>query len=179
MDFGKELHYHTPKTWLEDEENFCNQLKDTTLWGSVCFKTVALNNFISICISHFKVPLLNVLDINHTKNASLVRFRGMVQDMYDPEYYYEKYEVVNSETKTKSLKNGKYTDTAQWEVWSSSDNVFFFIIVFVFFLKAYEQFNAHSDSNLLSERNTFVVVSAPGKNAWVENVCLKKLLNAK
>lgn len=36
--------------------------------------------------------------------------------MYDPEYYYEKYEIVNMETKERTLKNGKYMDTGHWTV---------------------------------------------------------------
>lgn len=39
-----------------------------------------------------------------------------MQDMYDPEYYYEKYEVVNTETNLKMAKSGKYRDTARCEV---------------------------------------------------------------
>lgn len=40
----------------------------------------------------------------------------MIQDMYDPEYYYEKYEVFHKETKEKRVKNGKFADTAKWDV---------------------------------------------------------------
>lgn len=40
----------------------------------------------------------------------------MIQDMYDPEYYYEQYQIVHTETKEKQVKSGKYLDTAQWNV---------------------------------------------------------------
>lgn len=40
----------------------------------------------------------------------------MIQDMYNPEYYFEQYEVMNSETKEKYMKNGKYIDTAYCKV---------------------------------------------------------------
>lgn len=67
-------------------------------------------------ILHCQIPLLNVADTQYLKEGSLVRFRGMVQDMYDPEYYYEKYEVVNVDTNVRSARNGKYYDTAHWKV---------------------------------------------------------------
>lgn len=46
----------------------------------------------------------------------MVRFRGMIQDMYNPEYYYEKYEVVNEVTKDYELKSGKYKDITDCKV---------------------------------------------------------------
>lgn len=40
----------------------------------------------------------------------------MVQDMHNPEYYFEKYEVENEETKEKRIKCGKYRDTTDLSV---------------------------------------------------------------
>lgn len=40
----------------------------------------------------------------------------MIQDMYDPEYYYQKYSVVHKESTIRTVKKGKYLDTAFCEV---------------------------------------------------------------
>lgn len=54
------------------------------------------------------IPLLNHGSIYYP-DKSLVRFRGMIQDMYNPEIYLETYETVDAEGGTK-LCNGKYKD---------------------------------------------------------------------
>lgn len=100
----------------------------------------------------------------------------MVQDMYDPEYYYEKYEIINTETQKKTLKNGKYSDTAQWEVSILAPVLLVLINCFFNDLQGQEEFNTHSTNSVLGERHTFVVITAPGKNTWVERVCFKKIL---
>lgn len=41
----------------------------------------------------------------------------MVQDMYNPEFYLEKFEVTNEITKTTSVQNGKYIDVTDLQVW--------------------------------------------------------------
>lgn len=40
----------------------------------------------------------------------------MVQDMFNIEYYYEKYEVVDEVSLERCLKNGKYVDITQCKV---------------------------------------------------------------
>lgn len=63
-----------------------------------------------------KIPLLNVQNPQDLQVNKLVRFKGMIQDMFNPEYYYETYEVVNKETKEKHVLPGKYRDTAVCDV---------------------------------------------------------------
>lgn len=46
----------------------------------------------------------------------MVRFRGMVQDMHNPEFYFEQFEVFNTKTNEIKSKTGKYTDTANIQV---------------------------------------------------------------
>lgn len=36
----------------------------------------------------------------------------MVQDMHNPEFYFEKFEVYNTATNEVKVKSGKYCDTA-------------------------------------------------------------------
>lgn len=54
--------------------------------------------------------------MQHFKDRALIRFRGMVQDMYDPEYYFEKYEVIKKESKEGSMRSGKYMETLRLNV---------------------------------------------------------------
>lgn len=65
---------------------------------------------------YFQIPLLNANDLHRLKDQQLVRFCGMVQDMFNPEYYFEEYEVVNKTTNEKSMRKGKYQDTTYFEV---------------------------------------------------------------
>ncbi|XP_011874176.1 PREDICTED: mini-chromosome maintenance complex-binding protein isoform X2 [Vollenhovia emeryi] len=39
-----------------------------------------------------EIPLLNDTRLHDIRDKQLVRFRGMIQDMYNPEYYFKKYE---------------------------------------------------------------------------------------
>lgn len=50
-----------------------------------------------------KVPLITQKTIDSYPSGSLVRFRGMIQDMLDPEFYLGVYEEVNSTTGQKVL----------------------------------------------------------------------------
>lgn len=59
------------------------------------------------------VPLLNNLENYAAPNSSLVRFRGMIQDMLDPEFYLEKYSVRGpSGTR---MQDGRYRDTIVYQ----------------------------------------------------------------
>lgn len=56
-----------------------------------------------------KLPLLNNIGNYAVKDLTLVRFRGMIQDMLDPEFYLETYTLASGSTTR--LQNGKYRDT--------------------------------------------------------------------
>ncbi|XP_018566587.1 mini-chromosome maintenance complex-binding protein [Anoplophora glabripennis] len=118
----------TPEMWIEDEDNLSKLLEDHKVMD--------------------KIPLLNVNELHHLKDTTLVRFRGMVQDMHSPEYYLEKFEIINLTTSEKSVKSGKYHDGAV----SSED----------------ETIDFNSDKNVTAERETYVVISVPGINDWVQ-----------
>lgn len=60
-----------------------------------------------------EIPLLNNAPLHEFKDKQLVRFKGMIQDMHDPEYYLQQYEVKNNQTETFELKSGMYIDTAK------------------------------------------------------------------
>lgn len=78
----------------------------------------------------------------------MVRFRGMIQDMMDPELYLEKYEV--SHEAGSRIQNGKYRDTLM--------------------LKAGEKVNYDADNNVHGERRSVFVISVPGVNDWVHEI---------
>ncbi|XP_063702955.1 mini-chromosome maintenance complex-binding protein [Culicoides brevitarsis] len=97
-----------------------------------------------------QIPLMSHIDVDTSKLADcfLVRFRGMIQDMMDPELYLEKYQITNgAETR---IQNGKYRDTLV--------------------LKAGEKVNYDAEDNVHGERRSVFVVSVPGVNSWVHEV---------
>ncbi|KAJ8248413.1 hypothetical protein GJAV_G00241770 [Gymnothorax javanicus] len=60
-----------------------------------------------------KGPLLNDIPLHYLKPNSLVKFRCLVQDMFDPEFYTRTYEHLDPASKSKVLKFGKYKDIAE------------------------------------------------------------------
>lgn len=48
-----------------------------------------------------QVPSLNDVPLHYLKPNSLVKFRCLIQDMFDPEYYMGVYETVDPSTKAK------------------------------------------------------------------------------
>lgn len=95
-----------------------------------------------------EIPLLNNVQLHDITDKQLVRFRGMVQDMYDPEYFFKQYEVKNTKTGKSDVRCGMYTDAARC---LSDEEIFF-----------------NSNKNEHSERQTYIVMSIPGLNKWVK-----------
>lgn len=67
------------------------------------------------------IPLLNYAQLQQLPDGTLVRFRGMVQDMLDPEIYLERYEVRTAEGGVR-VQDGRYRDilvrkVSEWVVW--------------------------------------------------------------
>lgn len=62
-----------------------------------------------------KIPLLNTWkSFGQLHGMQLVRFRGLVQNMLDPEIYLESYQVKNGDAI--EMRNGKYRDTVNLQV---------------------------------------------------------------
>ncbi|XP_034129011.1 mini-chromosome maintenance complex-binding protein [Drosophila guanche] len=93
------------------------------------------------------IPLLNYTPLHKLKDQCLVRFRGMIQDMMDPEIYLECYEVKSTDG-NKRVQHGKYHDCLK--------------------LAAGEAIDYNADSNVHGERRTLFVVSVPGLNDWTK-----------
>ncbi|EDV31607.1 uncharacterized protein Dana_GF15437 [Drosophila ananassae] len=91
------------------------------------------------------IPLLNYTPLHKLKDQTLVRFRGMIQDMMDPEIYLERYEVKSSDG-SKRLQDGKFRDCLR--------------------LAPGEEIDYNAEGNVHGERRTLFVVSVPGLNDW-------------
>lgn len=52
-----------------------------------------------------QVPSLNDVPLHYLKPNSLVKFRCLIQDMFDPEFYMGVYETVDSSTKAKVFRS--------------------------------------------------------------------------
>ncbi|XP_039599629.1 mini-chromosome maintenance complex-binding protein isoform X2 [Polypterus senegalus] len=94
------------------------------------------------------VPSLNDVPLHYLKPNSLVKFRCMVQDMFDPEYYMGVYETVEPSTQARVLHIGKYRDVAECEPQHEVD--------------------LQSQNNITMERQTFYCVPVPGEAQWVK-----------
>lgn len=119
----------TPNIWMLNEEGWKDKLLKLPSWH--------------------KIPLINSYASHNLPDGSLVRFRGMIQDMHNPEFYFEQYEIYNSETNEVKLKSGKYTDTAN--------------------ILEHEKIN-YTENLKSSQRQTIVVVSMPGFNSWAQKI---------
>ncbi|XP_060728621.1 mini-chromosome maintenance complex-binding protein isoform X1 [Tachysurus vachellii] len=91
------------------------------------------------------VPSLNDVPLHYLKPNSLVKFRCMVQDMFDPEFFMGVYETVDPSTNTKVLRCGKYKDVTDCG-----------------------QVDFNSRKTVTSERQTFYCVPIPGESHWVK-----------
>ncbi|XP_061715583.1 mini-chromosome maintenance complex-binding protein [Cydia pomonella] len=119
----------TPDTWLANEQTWKENLLKLPNW--------------------YQIPLINSNASHNLPDGTLVRFRGMIQDMHNPEFYFEQFEVYNSETNEVRSKSGKYRDTA---------NIL-------------ENEKINYANNLQSgQRQTMVVVSMPGLNEWAQQL---------
>ncbi|XP_067644667.1 mini-chromosome maintenance complex-binding protein [Eurosta solidaginis] len=95
------------------------------------------------------IPLLNYTPLHELKDISIVRFRGMIQDMLDPEMYLERYEVLKKDENSARMQEGKYRDCVV--------------------LNEGEQVNHDAKANVHGERRTLFVLSIPGLNDWCQD----------
>ncbi|XP_033207989.1 mini-chromosome maintenance complex-binding protein isoform X2 [Belonocnema kinseyi] len=95
-----------------------------------------------------EIPCINSSSLDNFKDGQLVRFRGMVQDMFNPEYYFENYEVTDTRTGESSLRSGIYMDSAR--------------------CLPHENISLDSQRNKNSERQTYFIISVPGLNEWAK-----------
>ncbi|XP_078449396.1 mini-chromosome maintenance complex-binding protein [Lampetra fluviatilis] len=94
------------------------------------------------------VPSLNDVPLQQLKSGGVARFRCMVQDMFDPEFYLRVFEVLGPDAQTAVLRCGKYRDIAA--------------------CGPQQQVNLESPRNVTADRQTFYCVPVPGEAAWVK-----------
>ncbi|XP_045495918.1 mini-chromosome maintenance complex-binding protein [Colias croceus] len=128
-DFAYDFDTVTPEVWRANEENWKKKLLNLPNW--------------------YKIPLINCNASHNLSDGSLARFRGMVQDMHNPEFYFEEFEVFNTVTNEIKTKSGKYKDTA-----SILEN---------------EKIN-YTENLKSAQRQTMVAVTLPGLNDWAQNI---------
>ncbi|VVC94701.1 unnamed protein product [Leptidea sinapis] len=129
QDITHDFETVSPEIWRANEEKWKERLLKLQNWH--------------------KIPLINSNASHNLSDASLARFRGMVQDMHNPEFYFEEFEVFNSSTNEIQTKSGKFTDTA-----SILEN---------------EKIN-YTENLKSAQRQTMVVVSLPGLNEWAQRI---------
>lgn len=96
------------------------------------------------------VPSLNDVPLHYLKPGGLVRFRCMIQDMFDPEFYMGVYETVDTGTNARALHLGKYRDVAD--------------------CTPQQEVDFHSGRTVTLERQTFYCVPVPGESTWVKEM---------
>lgn len=97
-----------------------------------------------------RLPWVNETPLHHLRSNQVVRFRGMVQDMFDNEFYFDKYEVKDTKTGAVRLRPGRYRDIAECGVG--------------------EEIIMDSPRCEAGDRLTYYSVPVPGENQWVTDI---------
>jgi len=93
------------------------------------------------------IPSLNDVLNHELTDGQLVRFRSMVQDMFDPEFYLSQYQVRNLSTGEMRTVSGRYRDIAP--------------------CGPREELMTDTDKCQTGDRLAFYCVSLPGEAPWV------------
>jgi len=96
------------------------------------------------------LPSLNLTPNHELTDGQLVRFRGMVQDMFDPEIYMAEYETRNLATGVNQVVCGRYRDVLQNTMRT--------------------EILEDSPLNVLKDRGVVYCVSIPGESPWVTDI---------
>jgi len=111
-------------------------------------------------------------------DQQLVRFMGMIQDMQNPEIFFEHYEVQDNVSGQTTVKMGKYRDvpacgvsvglgeirlkklSIQMEIVESN--------IYTFFFQLNEVFVEDSSNSVKKERQLLYCISVPALTSWVK-----------
>jgi hypothetical protein len=99
-----------------------------------------------------QVPYLNKSSIGQIRNESLVRYRGLVQDIYNEEYYIGMYPKMNTSTGQTTMAVSKYRDYIN-DYNDGSDVAI----------------GLDSDECRLVSRQPILFVPIPGETPWVDS----------
>ncbi|KAK7079339.1 hypothetical protein SK128_013886 [Halocaridina rubra] len=101
-----------------------------------------------------KIPWVNETPLHHLRPNQLVRFRGMIQDMFDNEFYLDIYEVRDVKTGASRLRPGRYKDIAECGVG--------------------EEIITDSPQCQPGDRLNYYCIPLPGENEWVKEIYREK-----
>ncbi|XP_041370136.1 mini-chromosome maintenance complex-binding protein-like [Gigantopelta aegis] len=94
------------------------------------------------------IPSLNDQPLHNLRPNSVVKYRCMIQDMYDPEFYLGLYEVKDIKTQETHRLSGKYKDVADSQ--------------------SHQEIDVDSPANVTMDRQTLYCVPIPGESDWVK-----------
>jgi len=100
------------------------------------------------------IPSLNTVSLDELKSGALVRYRCMVQDVFDPQFCLGTYKIINEKTQKSRIECGAYRDFPS--------------------LKADENVDFESQENITVDRQGFYCVPVPGEAEWVKEGYKKK-----
>lgn len=119
----------TPKVWLENESEMRKSV--LSFWDAV--------------------PLIDITNIKNLPDQRLVRFRGMVQDTLNPEYYLKLYEVYDKVDNEKKMRTMKFQDEVVYD-------------------EAREDFSSTNPNHVFAHRHACVISTIPGFNQWEQSI---------
>lgn len=99
--------------------------------------------------------------------GTLVRFKGMVQDMFNTEFYSKTYSVFNTVTDETKIYQGKYSSSIVNEVRiiHFQEKLLHLILLFTFL----QPFKEVKPDDKLMERHVISCIPIPGLNKWVDD----------
>ncbi|CAL4089600.1 unnamed protein product, partial [Meganyctiphanes norvegica] len=127
---------------LKDE---CGPAGDWRVKASECFAREANDPQVLK-----KLPWINETPLHRLRPNQVVRFRGVIQDMFDNEFFLDTYEVRNKTTGSTKLRPGRYKDVTD--------------------CAAHEEVVVDSDNCQTGDRLTYYCIPIPGENQWVKEV---------
>lgn len=131
----------SPLNFITDSIENSGELKISTIKEYFEERVKSLNNI-------NEIPCLNDVPAQNIKPNSLVRFRCMVQDQFDPEYYLGLYETLNRSNGHRRTRLGIFRDTSDCQ--------------------KEEEIIYESKKNVTLERQSLYCVPVPGQNTWAK-----------
>ena len=62
------------------------------------------------------IPCINYLPLQSFGDGTLIRYRGMIQDMLNPEFYAPTYSILNTQDNKTYQRSGKFRDIPSCKV---------------------------------------------------------------
>ncbi|GFR78748.1 mini-chromosome maintenance complex-binding protein [Elysia marginata] len=96
------------------------------------------------------LPSVNSTPLDQLASGSVVKYRCMVQDVFDPQYYVGRYTVTNSDSSRTRIQCGSFRDAPEIGLNETAD--------------------MDSLKNVTVERQGFYCVPIPGEAGWVKEI---------